>query len=71
LELPHHLVTLLWLISKIVTPTESVKLKEKYHLINWSAYNAGLKQRGSLTLWLWEGIAQQWYYQGKQAGQYH
>ena len=60
-------------MSKIVTPTESVKLKEKYHLTNWSDHNAGLKQRGSLTLWLSEEIAQQWYYQGlpKQGGQYH
>ena len=60
-------------MSKIVTRAESVKLKEKYHLTNWSAYNSGLKQRGSLTLWLSEEIAQQWYYQGqgKQGGQYH
>ena len=46
-------------------PIEWVKPKEKYHLANWPAYNAGLTQRGSLTLWLWEDVAQQWYHQGR------
>jgi len=53
-------------MSKIVIPTEAIKPKEKYCLSNWSAYNEGLKQRGSLTLWLSEEVAQQWYYQGQQ-----
>lgn len=53
------------LMSKIAKPLVTVKPKEKYHLSNWSAYNAGLKQRGSLTLWLSEDIAQQWYHQGQ------
>ena len=52
-------------MSKIDNPIVSVKPKEQYRLTNWSAYNKGLKQRGSLTLWLWEDIAQQWYYQGE------
>ena len=52
-------------MSKIDNPAVEVKPKEKYHLTNWSAYNAGLKQRGSLTLWLSEDIAQQWYHQGQ------
>lgn len=52
-------------MSKIVKPSVSVKPQEKYHLTNWSDYNAGLKQRGSLTLWLSEDIAQQWYHQGQ------
>lgn len=28
---------------------------------NWSEYNAGLKQRGSLTFWLDEAVLQSWY----------
>lgn len=59
-------------MSKIDTSVLPVKLKEKYRLTNWSAYNQGLKQRGSLTLWLSEDIAQQWYHQGepKKGGQF-
>jgi hypothetical protein len=53
-------------MSKIVNPSIAVKSKEKYRLSNWPAYNEGLKQRGSLTLWLSEDLAQQWYYQGQQ-----
>ena len=52
-------------MSKIDTTALGVKPKEKYRLTNWSAYNAGLKQRGSLTLWLSEDVAQQWYHQGQ------
>jgi hypothetical protein len=46
------------LMSKIDTAALAVKPKEKYRLTNWSSYNAGLKQRGSLTLWLCEDLAQ-------------
>lgn len=34
--------------------------KDKYKVTNWSAYNAGLKQRGSLTLWIDANIASHW-----------
>jgi Transposase DDE domain len=34
--------------------------KDKYKVTNWSAYNEGLKQRGSLTLWFDSGIAAHW-----------
>jgi hypothetical protein len=34
--------------------------KDKYKVTNWSAYNAGLKQRGSLTLWIDANIACNW-----------
>ena len=34
--------------------------KDKYKVTNWSAYNEGLKQRGSLTLWMDAGIASHW-----------
>ncbi|MEB3293735.1 MAG: IS5 family transposase, partial [Synechococcales bacterium] len=28
---------------------------------NWSEYNAGLKQRGSLTFWVDEALLEAWY----------
>ena len=34
--------------------------KDKYKVTNWSSYNEGLKQRGSLTLWVDAGIASDW-----------
>ena len=34
--------------------------KDKYKVTNWSSYNAGLKQRGSLTLWVDATIASNW-----------
>lgn len=52
-------------MSKIDTTALGVKPKEKYRLTNWPAYNQGLKQRGSLTLWLSDEVAQQWYHQGQ------
>jgi len=52
-------------MSKIDRTALGVKPKEKYRLTNWPAYNQGLKQRGSLTLWLSEEVAQQWYHQGQ------
>ena len=39
-------------------------VKEKYRLRNWPAYNAGLKQRGSLTVWCSPDVADGWHYQG-------
>ncbi len=35
-------------------------IKDKYKVTNWPAYNEGLKQRGSLTLWIDAGIASHW-----------
>lgn len=34
--------------------------KDKYKVINWASYNEGLKQRGSLTLWIDADIASDW-----------
>jgi hypothetical protein len=65
LGLPHPLTILRWLLSKIEKPIVSLKPKEKYRLPNWPSYNAGLKQGGSLTLWLCEDVAQQGYHQGR------
>ena len=38
--------------------------KGAYRVRNWPAYNAGLKQRGSLTVWLPSDLTEIWYYQG-------
>lgn len=35
-------------------------MKPQYRIRNWSEYNAGLKQRGSLTFWLEESVLEQW-----------
>ena len=34
--------------------------KAKYRLRNWPAYNAGLCQRGSITLWLSPDVTDGW-----------
>ena len=36
------------------------KKQSNYRVRNWSEYNAGLKQRGSLTFWLDEAVIKQW-----------
>ena len=35
-------------------------MKAPYRIRNWSEYNAGLKQRGSLTFWIDELVLQEW-----------
>jgi IS5 family transposase len=37
----------------------------RYKVKNWSAYNQALKQRGSLEIWIDNGVEKQWYYQGE------
>ena len=39
--------------------------KDKYKVKNWAEYNEGLKQRGSLTLWVHQDIAAEWKQRGK------
>jgi len=58
-------------MTKVDTLTNQNKPKDGYKITNWSAYNSGLKQRGSLTLWIDEEVAQSWYHQGpaKRGGQ--
>ena len=34
--------------------------KARYRVLNWSAYEAGLKRRGDLTLWLDEAALAGW-----------
>ncbi|NJO49111.1 MAG: IS5 family transposase [Leptolyngbyaceae cyanobacterium RM2_2_4] len=35
-------------------------MKPQYRIRNWSEYNAGLKQRGSLTFWIEESVLEAW-----------
>jgi hypothetical protein len=35
-------------------------MKPQYRIRNWSEYNVGLKQRGSLTLWVEESVLEAW-----------
>ena len=36
------------------------KMGDKYRVKNWSEYDAGLKQRGSLTFWVNEEVLKSW-----------
>lgn len=58
-------------MTKVDTLSNPNKLKDRYKITNWSAYNSGLKQRGSLTLWIDDKVAKRWYHQGpaKRGGQ--
>jgi hypothetical protein len=38
--------------------------KQKYRVTNWPDYNAALKKRGSLSIWLEEGFEKTWYTAG-------
>jgi hypothetical protein len=40
--------------------TTENRVSMSYRIRNWSEYNAGLKQRGSLTFWLSEDILDEW-----------
>lgn len=46
--------------------------KDKYKVTNWSLYNEGLKQRGSINLWVCSNLSEQWSWEGqsKRGGQY-
>ena len=37
------------------------KKRSKYRVRNWSEYNAGLEQRGSITFWLSEDVLEGWF----------
>ena len=59
-------------MPKVSSPSSSVKPRRRsrrrskvvYRVRNWAAYEAGLKQRGSLTVWFSPQVVQAWYYQG-------
>jgi Transposase DDE domain len=40
--------------------------KGKYKVVNWPAYNEGLKNRGRLTVWIHQGVLEHWLYRGPQ-----
>ena len=46
------------------SPPRRRRRQTVYRIRNWAAYNAGLKQRGSLTLWLTPEALKAWYDQG-------
>lgn len=39
--------------------------KTPYKVNNWSAYEAGLRQRGSVTIWITEDAKKGWYHRGR------
>ena len=51
-------------MSKVSGGSPSVKSKTVYRVKNWSSYNRALVARGSLTVWLDDGLWKQWYAQG-------
>ena len=44
---------------------KAVSKENHYKITNWSSYNQALKQRGSLEIWIEEGVEESWYYQGE------
>ncbi len=51
-------------MSKVSGSSPSVKSQPVYRVKNWSSYNRALVARGSLTVWLDDGLWKQWYAQG-------
>ena len=51
-------------MSNISGGSPSVKSKTVYRVKNWSSYNRALVARGSLMVWLDDGLWKQWYAQG-------
>jgi len=47
-------------MSKVTKPSEQ-EPKDQYKIVNWSAYNKALKNRGSLTIWI-SADCQEWWY---------
>ena len=52
--------------SSSVKPSRSPRRRSQvvYRVRNWADYEAGLQQRGSLTVWLTPQAVEAWYYQG-------
>jgi hypothetical protein len=59
-------------MAKIDSTPQAATPQAKYKVKNWSEYNAGLKKRGSLTLWVDDEVIRSWKYQGeaKRGGQF-
>lgn len=58
-------------MTKIDSIADPNKPRDRYKITNWREYNAGLKRRGSLTLWVDDEISNRWYHTGpsKRGGQ--
>lgn len=53
-------------MSKLPTNPNYIQMsKDKHKLINWGAYNEGLKQRGGINIWINEEMLRQWNQAGK------
>ena len=54
-------------ISRLIMPNKYPKKKgwhvpkQKHKVTNWSEYNASLRRRGDITVWLSEDAISQWY----------
>ncbi len=48
-------------MSNVSGDSPSVKSKAVYRVKNWSSYNRALVARGSLTVWIDDGLWTQWY----------
>ena len=59
-------------MSKVSDGRSSVKSKAVYRVNNWSSYNRALVARGSLTVWIDDGLWAAWYDQrpGQRGGQF-
>ena len=44
------------------------KMGDKYRVKNWLEYDAGLKQRGSLTFWVNEEVLKSWLEEEEKTG---
>ena len=44
-------------MAKVDVLAQTNKPKDQYKLTNWPEYNAGLKRRGSLKLWIDESVS--------------
>jgi hypothetical protein len=41
------------------------KYKSRYRIGNWAAYEAGLRQRGSVTIWITDDVKEAWCHRGR------
>lgn len=53
------------LMAKIAASIETTTAKKQYKVTNWSAYNQGLINRGSITLWYDEDAKDKWFHNGE------
>lgn len=51
-------------VQRNAVKEEETKQKDKYKIVNWSAYNKSLISRGDITVWLDEEVIAQWSYDG-------